>query len=289
MRGTLLVLLAGCAFAFNAFAAQPVASAKRHNAGAGNSALSVKSSTALVVEQGGQRVLYAKNVNAVLPIASITKLMTALVVVESGLPLDERIAISKEDRDTSKRIRSRLRTGMELTRSDLLKLALMASENRAAAALSRAYPGGTSAFVAAMNLKALELGMPDTRFVDGTGLSSENVSTAQDLVWLVEAAYRHPLIREYTTNTSHNVEFDKGQQMRFSNSNRLVKNREWEIGLSKTGYLDAAGRCLVMQAQIGETPVIIVLLHSWGQLTRIGDANRIKRWIESRSSPQPAG
>jgi len=285
----LLVLLAGCAFACNAFAAQPVASAKRHNAGAGNGVLNVKSSTALVVEQGGQRVLYAKNVDAVLPIASITKLMTALVVVESGLPLDERIAISKEDRDTSKRIRSRLRTGMELTRSDLLKLALMASENRAAAALSRAYPGGTAAFVAAMNLKALELGMPGTRFVDGTGLSSENVSTAQDLVWLVEAAYRHPLIREYTTDSSHNVEFDKGLQIRFSNSNRLVKNREWEIGLSKTGYLDAAGRCLVMQAQIGETPVIIVLLHSWGHLTRIGDANRIKRWIESRSSPQPAG
>ena len=289
MRRTLLVLLAGCAFACNAFAAQPAASAKRHNAGAGNGALNLKSSTALVVEQGGRRVLYAKNVDAVVPIASITKLMTALVVVESGLPLDERIAISKYDRDTSKRIRSRLKTGMELTRSDLLKLALMASENRAAAALSRAYPGGTRAFVAAMNQKALELGMPGTRFVDGTGLSSENVSTAQDLVWLVEAAYRHPLIREYTTNTSHNVEFDKGQQLRFSNSNRLVKNREWEIGLSKTGYLDAAGRCLVMQAQIGETPVIIVLLHSWGQLTRIGDANRIKRWIETRSSPQPAG
>lgn len=289
MRGTLLALLAGCAFACNAIAAQPAASAKRHNAGAGNGALNLKSSTALVVEQGGQRVLYAKNVDAVLPIASITKLMTALVVVESGLPLDERIAISKEDRDTSKRIRSRLRTGLELTRNDLLKLALMASENRAAAALSRAYPGGTEAFVAAMNLKALELGMPSTRFVDGTGLASENVSTAQDLVWLVEAAYRHPLIREYTTDTSHSVEFDKGQQLRFSNSNRLVKSRQWEIGLSKTGYLDAAGRCLVMQAQIGETPVIIVLLHSWGQLTRIGDANRIKRWIESRSSPQPAG
>ena len=285
----MLVLLAGCAIACNAFAAQPAASARQHNAGAGNGALNLKSSTALVVEQGGQRVLYAKNVDAVVPIASITKLMTALVVVESGLPLDERIAISKEDRDTSKRIRSRLRNGMELTRSDLLKLALMASENRAAAALSRAYPGGTQAFVAAMNQKALELGMPGTRFVDGTGLSSENVSTAQDLVWLVEAAYRQPLIREYTTNTSHNLELDRGQHMRFSNSNRLVMSRQWEIGLSKTGYLDAAGRCLVMQAQIGETPVIIVLLHSWGQLTRIGDANRIKRWIESRSSPQPAG
>lgn len=252
-------------------------------------ALNLKSTAVLVVEQGGQRVLYAKNVETVVPIASITKLMNALVVVESGLPLDERIAISAEDKDGIKGTRSRLKPGTELTRGDLLRLALMASENRAAAALTRAYSGGSRAFVAAMNHKAVELGMWRTRFVDGTGLSSENVSTAQDLARLVNAAYRQPLIREYTTDTQYTVRLANGRKMQFSNSNRLVRNSGWEIGLSKTGYISEAGRCLVMQAQIGATPVIIVLLDSWGKLTRIGDANRIKKWIESNSSRQPAG
>jgi len=252
-------------------------------------ALNLKSTAVLVVEQGGQRVLYAKNVETVVPIASITKLMTALVVVESGLPLDERIAISAEDKDGIKGTRSRLKPGTELTRGDLLRLALMASENRAAAALTRAYSGGSRAFVAAMNHKAVELGMWRTRFVDGTGLSSKNVSTAQDLARLVGAVYRQPLIREYTTDTQYTVRLANGRKMQFSNSNRLVRNSGWEIGLSKTGYISEAGRCLVMQAQIGATPVIIVLLDSWGKLTRIGDANRIKKWIESNSSRQPAG
>lgn len=252
-------------------------------------ALNLKSSSVIVLDQSGLRVLYAKNVERVMPIASITKVMTALIVLEEKLPLDERIVIAKEDVDRVKRTPSRLRVGATLTRGDLLKLALMASENRAAAALARAYPGGTQAFVAAMNQKALELGMVGTLFVDGTGLSRGNLSTAQDLVWLVEAAYRHPLIREYTTASSYNVELDNGRRMSFRNSNRLVMSQQWEIGLSKTGYLDAAGRCLVMQARIGTTPVIIVLLHSWGHLTRIGDANRIKKWIESNSSRQPAG
>ncbi len=252
-------------------------------------ALNLKSTAVLVVEQGGQRVLYAKNVETVVPIASITKLMTALVVVESGLPLDERIAISAEDKDGIKGTRSRLKPGTELTRGDLLRLALMASENRAAAALTRAYSGGSRAFVVAMNHKAVELGMWRTRFVDGTGLSSKNVSTAQDLARLVGAVYRQPLIREYTTDTQYTVRLANGRKMQFSNSNRLVRNSGWEIGLSKTGYISEAGRCLVMQAQIGATPVIIVLLDSWGKLTRIGDANRIKKWIESNSSRQPAG
>jgi D-alanyl-D-alanine endopeptidase (penicillin-binding protein 7) len=265
-----------------AWAAQPAVAAK-------SGVLNLKSSTALVVEQGGKRVLYAKNVDAVVPIASITKLMTALVVVESGLPLDERIVISKEDRDGIKGTRSRLQIGTELTRADLLKLALMASENRAAAALTRAYTGGASAFVAAMNHKAVELGMWNTRFVDGTGLSSENVSTARDLVLLVGAAYGHELIRGYTTDSSHTVELARGQKLHYSNSNRLVNNAGWHIGLSKTGYISEAGRCLVLQAKIAAQPVIIVLLDSWGKLTRIGDANRIKRWIESQSSRQPAG
>jgi len=256
---------------------------------ASSGALILKSSSALVVEQDGQEVLYAKNVDAVVPIASITKLMTAKVVLDAGLPLDEPIAISSADIDALKHTRSRLKVGTVLTRADLLKLALMASENRAAAALARSYPGGTTAFVAAMNQKAIELGMWRTRFVDGTGLSSDNVSTAQDLVRLVRGAYRHELIREYSTEASHTVELANGRRLKYSNSNRLVRNAGWDIGLSKTGYISEAGRCLVLQAKIATTPVIIVLLDSWGKLTRIGDANRIKKWIETRAPRQPAG
>jgi D-alanyl-D-alanine endopeptidase (penicillin-binding protein 7) len=265
---------------------QRLGSGMAARAGAGPN---LKSASALVLDQSGQRVLYAKNVEWVVPIASITKLMTALVVLDSGLPLDEPIKISKEDRDGLKGTRSRLAIGMSVTRNDLLRIALMASENRAAAALTRAYPGGTSAFVTAMNRKAAELGMWHSRFVDGTGLSSGNVSNAQDLARLVGAAYRHPLIREYTTDSQYTVRLAKGRKMRFTNSNRLVRNSSWDIGLSKTGYISEAGRCLVMQAQIAATPVIIVLLDSWGQLTRIGDANRIKKWMESKPSRQPAG
>lgn len=253
------------------------------------SSLDLKSANAIVMELDGKRVLYAKNVEAVVPIASITKLMTALVVLEANLPLDERIVISTADVDDLKHTRSRLRVGTELTRDDLLRLALMASENRAAAALARAYPGGSAAFVAAMNHKAVELSMWRTRFVDGTGLSSENVSTARDLAQLVAAAYKQPLIRQYTTETSHTVTLSNGRSLAYGNSNRLVNNAGWDIGLSKTGYISEAGRCLVMQAKIATTPVIIVLLDSWGKLTRIGDANRIKRWIESKSHRQPAG
>ena len=291
MGGRLLALVAGCVLAGNAISAQQAAIERRlgpsiaAKAGAPN----LKSTSALVLDQSGQRVLYAKNVDRVVPIASLTKLMTALVVLDSGLPLDEPITISKDDRDGLKGTRSRLAVGMTVTRDDLLRLALMASENRAAAALARAYPGGTPAFVAAMNRKAAELGMWHSRFVDGTGLSNGNVSNAQDLSRLVGAAHRHPLIREYTTDTQHTVRLANGRKMQFSNSNRLVRNSGWEIGLSKTGYISEAGRCLVMQAQIAATPVIIVLLDSWGYLTRIGDANRIKKWMESRSSHQPAG
>jgi D-alanyl-D-alanine endopeptidase (penicillin-binding protein 7) len=284
-------LVASCVLAGNAISAQQAAIERRlgpsiaTKAGAPN----LKSTSALVLDQSGQRVLYAKNVDWVVPIASLTKLMTALVVLDSGLPLDEPITISKDDRDGLKGTRSRLAVGMAVTRDDLLRLALMASENRAAAALARAYPGGTSAFVAAMNRKAAELGMWSSRFVDGTGLSNGNVSSARDLSRLVGAAHRHPLIREYTTETQYTVRLANGRKMQFSNSNRLVRNSGWDIGLSKTGYISEAGRCLVMQAQIAATPVIIVLLDSWGHLTRLGDANRIKKWIESNPSRHPAG
>ena len=291
MSGRLLALVAGCVLAGNAISAQQAAIEKRMgpSIAAMVGAPNLKSTSALVLDQSGQRVLYAKNIDWVVPIASLTKLMTALVVLDSGLPLDEPITISKEDRDGLKGTRSRLAVGMTVTRDDLLRLALMASENRAAAALARAYPGGTPAFVAAMNRKAAELGMWHSRFVDGTGLSSENVSTAQDLARLAAAAYRQALIREYTTDTQHTVRLANGRKMQFSNSNRLVRNSGWEIGLSKTGYISEAGRCLVMQAQIAATPVIIVLLDSWGHLTRLADANRIKKWIESNSSRHPAG
>jgi len=291
VSGRLLALVASCVLAGNAISAQQAAIEQRlgPSIAAKVGALNLKSTSALVLDQSGQRVLYAKNIDWVVPIASITKLMTALVVLDSGLPLDERITISKEDRDGLKGTRSRLAVGMTVTREDLLRLALMASENRAAAALARAYPGGTSAFVAAMNQKAVKLGMWHSRFVDGTGLSNGNVSNAQDLSRLVGAAHQHPLIREYTTDTQYTVRLANGRKMQFSNSNRLVRNSGWDIGLSKTGYISEAGRCLVMQAQIAATPVIIVLLDSWGHLTRLADANRIKKWIESNPSRHPAG
>jgi D-alanyl-D-alanine endopeptidase (penicillin-binding protein 7) len=284
-------LVAGCVLAGNAISAQRAAIEQQlgPSIAAKVGALNLKSTSALVLDQTGQRVLYAKNVERVVPIASITKLMTALVVLDSGLPLDEPITISKQDRDGLKGTRSRLAVRMTVSRDDLLRLTLMASENRAAAALARAYPGGTPAFVAAMNQKAVELGMWRSRFVDGTGLSNGNVSNAQDLSRLVGAAYRHPLIREYSTDTRYTVRLANGRKMQFSNSNRLVRNSGWEIGLSKTGYISEAGRCLVLQAQIAATPVIIILLDSWGKFTRVGDANRIKKWIESNSSRQPAG
>jgi serine-type D-Ala-D-Ala endopeptidase (penicillin-binding protein 7) len=249
--------------------------------------LKLRSAAALVLELGDGQLLYAKNTDAVMPIASITKLMTAIVVLDSGLPLNEPIDIQPTDADTLKGTRSRLKVGMTLSRYELLKLALMASENRAAAALARTVPGGIQAFVPAMNQKARDLGMRDTRFLDATGLNPGNVSTAQDLAMMVNAGYQYPLIREFTTSDSHRIAL-AGQRyhrvVAFRNSNGLVRSRQWEIGLSKTGYISEAGRCLVMQATIAAKPVIIVLLDSWGKLSRIGDANRIKRWVEGLES-----
>ncbi|MBI3937494.1 MAG: D-alanyl-D-alanine endopeptidase [Betaproteobacteria bacterium] len=251
--------------------------------------LDLKSGAALVVGQDGGRVLYAKNAQNVMPIASITKLMTAMVALDARLPLERRITITEADIDDVKRTRSRLKVGTTLTRDELLQLALMASENRAAAALARTHAGGSAAFVAAMNQKAIELGMWRTRFVDATGLSSDNVSTAQDLVKMVRAAYDYALIREYTTAESRHVSLSNGRALHYRNSNGLVKNKTWQIGLSKTGYISEAGRCLVMQARIGGRAVIIVLLDSWGKYTRIGDANRIRKWIESGMLRKPLG
>jgi D-alanyl-D-alanine endopeptidase (penicillin-binding protein 7) len=242
----------------------------------------LRSGIALIYDEQEQRPLYAKEADTVAPIASITKLMTAMVVLDAHLPMDEQITLSRDDEDRYKRSRSRMRRGMTLPRCDLLRLALMASENRAAAALARTYPGGTQAMVTMMNAKAQQLGMKDTYFVDPTGLHSDNVSTAQDLVKLVLAAQRYEAIQRATTSTNHTVEVgDRRRPMHFRNTNPLVRNANWDIGLSKTGYISEAGRCLVMETKIKQRPVVIVLLDSWGKRTRVGDANRIKHWMES--------
>ncbi len=242
------------------------------------------SSIAMIFDEQSQRPLLSKNADNVVPIASITKLMTAMVVLDARLPMDELITISSLDRDHFKGTRSRMRNGMAVSRGDLLKLALMASENTAAAALARTYPGGTEVMLSKMNAKARELGMTSTYFEDPTGLHSTNVSTAQDLVRMVQAARGYADIQRYTTTSSHNIKVSSRHTLRFNNTNPLVRNTAWEIGLSKTGYISEAGRCLVMQAKISNRPVVIVLLDSWGKRTRVGDANRIKRWMEGSNT-----
>ena len=241
----------------------------------------LKSNAALVFDAEEGTILYGKNIDQVSAIASITKLMTAMVVLDAELPLDEPIRIDKADIDTLKHTGSRLRVGSVFSRRDLLHMALMSSENRAAAALGRTYPGGTDAFVARMNAKAHELGMHNTRFAEPTGLSSQNVSTAEDLAKLVRESLDYPLIREFTTTPTAQIHsFDNGHVYGFSNSNGLVRASNWQIDVSKTGYIAEAGQCLVMQARILGRPIIIVLLDSWGKYTRIGDANRIRKWLK---------
>ncbi len=247
--------------------------------------LSLRSAAAIVQDAETGEVLYGKNASAVTPIASITKLMTAMVVLDARLDMDQDVSISTEDMDSLRGTHSRLKPGASLTRDELLRLALMSSENRAAAALARtAYPGGTAAFIVAMNHKAQMLGMTGTHFDDATGLSSANVASAEDLVKMVRAAHRYERIREYTTTTGHEVQV-AGRQLAYRNTNRLVANEHWNIGLSKTGFTNDAGRCLVLQAKLAEREVIIVLLDSWGKLSRIGDANRIKAWLETHARP----
>lgn len=245
--------------------------------------LRLESSSALVFDESTQESLLAKNDTAQVPIASITKLMTAMVVLDSKPDMQQTLRITEQDVDTLRHSSSRLAVGSELPRAEMLKLALMSSENRAASCLARSYPGGLPAFVAAMNRKAESLGMNHTHFVDSTGLNSSNMSTAQDLVKMVSAAYRYEKIRDFTTTTEHDV-FASGRSLAYNNTNALVKSQEWDIGLSKTGFIKEAGRCLVMQARIATRPVIIVLLDSVGKYSRIGDAQRIKYWLEHESS-----
>ena len=249
--------------------------------------LALQSSAVLVQDQATGAILFEKNSGSVLPIASITKLMTAMVALDAKPDLNETLAIGEEDVDVLKGTRSRLKVGTQLAREEMLRLALMSSENRAASALSRHYPGGREAFVAAMNQKAQALGLVDTRFQDATGLTAANVSSPRDLAKLVNAAHQYPLIREFSTASDGEFSI-AGRPQHFHNTNTLVRSPTWEIGLSKTGYINEAGKCLVMQAWLNNKPIIIVLLDSWGKMTRIGDANRIKRWVESASLVRPS-
>jgi D-alanyl-D-alanine endopeptidase (penicillin-binding protein 7) len=240
--------------------------------------LDLKSSVALVIDQDTDEVLLSKNPQAVLPIASITKLMTALVVTEARLSMDEMLVVAQDDIDATGGSRSRLRLGTSLSRGEMLHLALMSSENRAAHVLGRTYPGGMGPFVAAMNAKARLLGMTDTRYVEPTGLSSDNQSSARDLSRLVRAASEHPIIRDLSTTVEASLPVGR-HQVQFHTTNGLVRNPEWDIGLQKTGYIAAAGRCLVMQTQVAGRKLIMVLLDSAGKYSRLGDAERIRKWL----------
>ena len=251
----------------------------------GSGVLQLASNKALIINQNTGEVLFAKNTNQPTPIASITKLMTAMVMLDAKLPQDEMIAISEGDIDYLKGTGSRLSVGTQMKRGEFLQLALMSSENRAASTLATNYAGGKAAFVKAMNAKAHELGLNNTHFVDPTGLDSENVSTAEDLAKMVQAAYQYAEIRAATTTADREVYLDgREYPVTFKNTNGLVREGEWEIGLSKTGFINEAGRCLVMQATIAGEPMIVVLLDSYGKLTRIGDANRIRKWMEYNNS-----
>ncbi|WP_233161709.1 MULTISPECIES: D-alanyl-D-alanine endopeptidase [unclassified Achromobacter] len=244
-------------------------------------AAALRSSVAYVQDVATSTVLFSKNEDTVRPIASISKLMTALVVVDANLPMDEMLDVTDDDIDRLRHASSRLPVGSRLSRADMLHVALMSSENRAAHALGRYYPGGMPAFVRAMNEKARELGMLDTHFVEPTGLSSENVSSPRDLVRLLRAASQRPLIHRYTTDTEYDVEMRKGRTQTFRNTNALVRNADWDIKVSKTGYINEAGECLVMMVRINGRDLAIVLLDSQGKYSRVADAVRIRKFVQN--------
>lgn len=249
---------------------------------ASNDRLDLNSSVALVIDQDTNEVLFSKNDAAVLPIASLTKLMTGLVIADANLDMNEPLTITQDDVDTYKGSSSRLAVGSMLSRGEMMHLALMSSENRAANALGRTYPGGLSEFVRLMNAKAKQLGMTDTRYVEPTGLSSLNQSSARDLATLVSVAHDRPILRSLSTSPGHEVELGR-RTLHYNNSNRLIKNPEWDIGLQKTGYISEAGRCLVMQAKVAGRQLIMVFLDSTGKLTRLQDAERVRRWVEMQT------
>lgn len=246
----------------------------------------LRSASVFVTDPSNGKVLYEKNANAVVPIASITKLMTAMVVLDAKLKMGKKLTVTKKDIDTLKKSGSRLKVGTKLSRKDMLRLALMASENRAASALSRYYPGGRKAFVAAMNKKAQKLGLNKTHFKDSTGLNWANVSNAHDLARMVTAAHKYKLIRKFTTTAKYTLTINRKKET-FRNTNKLVRKSDWDISISKTGYIKEAGRCLVMQAKVAKKPTIIVLLDSQGSMTRIADAKRLRYWIEHAPKRRP--
>lgn len=260
--------------------------AQRQGLRGSNDPLDLSSSVALVIDQDTSEVLFSKNDAAVLPIASLTKLMTGLVIVEANLPMDEMLAITSDDVDTYKGSSSRLAVGTRLSRGELMHLALMSSENRAAHALGRTFPGGLDHFVRLMNIKARELGMYDTRYVEPTGLMSQNQSSARDLATLVSVAYQRPLLRELSTSPEYQLNVGS-RVLQYRNSNRLISSPEWEIGLQKTGYISEAGRCLVMQAEVAGRKLIMVFLDAANKVNRIQDAERVRHWVESERSLSP--
>lgn len=271
LRGMLALLWVGLALVGTCASAEPSPGSLR-----------LASVSALVVDLDQEQILFEKNADWMLPIASITKLMTAIVVLDAKQPMGEKLTITRADFDHLKHTFSRLHDGARLTRREMLKLALMSSENRTAASLARHYPGGVEAFVNAMNQRAAELGMQQTRFVDPTGLSSDNQSSARDLVTLLQAARKYPRIREYTTASNHTVRVRAPNNvLGYYNTNPLVNRSSWTIDLSKTGYLDEAGRCLVMLTQIDGRPLALVMLDSFGKRSPLGDAGRIRRWLET--------
>ncbi|MDE1941803.1 MAG: serine hydrolase [Betaproteobacteria bacterium] len=287
----------GVVFTLLCIVGLPTAQAARHHRHHSSAALSgkaakmaVTASTVLVIDQTTHQVVYSKNPDPVHPIASITKLMTAMVVLKSGQNLKEQLTVTQEDVDTLRFSHSHLRVGAHASRLDFLRMALIASENRAASALGRSYPGGIRAFVARMNEEAAQLGMKNTHFEDSSGLNSENVSTAHDLAILVGAASKYPLIREITTTAAveEPVGF-RGRRITFRNTNPLVSKRGWEIGLSKTGFINESGQCLVMQATINSHPMVIVLLNAHGHHARFNDATRVRKWLEAHNHQVTVG
>jgi serine-type D-Ala-D-Ala endopeptidase (penicillin-binding protein 7) len=258
--------------------------ARPHSARAAINKLDLRSSSVLIMDEADESILYSKQPKKVMPVASITKLMTALVVLEGQQPLDEMLEVSALDRDTEHGSASRLLVGTHLSREDLLHLALMSSENRAAHAVARHYPGGIAPFIRAMNAKARQLDMMSTHFVDPTGLSSDNVSSAADLIKLVLAASADPVIQKFSTHQSYSVPVGR-QVLEFRNTNTLVSKADWDISVQKTGYTQAAGRCLVMKTLIQDRSVVIVLLNSFGKYTRVADVRRIRKWIEAAAPP----
>ena len=280
LRSILLVLFLLSSLTHLTFA-KDLVSAKNPSLYVKNSkSLKVRSLKAIVVNQNTGEVIYEKKADARASIASLTKLMTAMVVLDSGMDLNKKITLTKADIDRVKRTTSRLPIGAKLSRYELLKAALISSDNRAAFALSRSYPSGRKGFINAMNVKAIQLGMQKSQFTDPTGLDKRNISTAKDLLKLVRAAYQYSVIRELTTTPSESIKIgNKRNSIGFNNTNPLVRKGVWDIGLSKTGFIREAGRCLVLQTVIDGEPIIIVLLNSYGKLTRFADVKRIRTWM----------